>query len=153
LRGRGKQGNVVTHTLFLSALYVATFAFLTHKSAASQSACPDYHGLGKARSTTRRHLAIGYWLLAIGLLVLSVFRFTNGLIIIGRIKLSPISAPGCLFDGNIHFAQTFSRNPQSDNLTDTHHHVPGNDFDSGRWECLVIALPAQFAVNSSKGFD
>jgi hypothetical protein len=47
-----------------------------------------------ADTPTRRH----------ALLVLGVFRLTNRLVIVGRIKFGPISAPGSFFQGNIYLA-------------------------------------------------
>ena len=95
LRGRGKQGNSVLHTQFPSTLYVAPFVLAQERSQpisnAHLSAMFTTAWQARQRSTVSP------------LLALSAFRFADGLVIVRRIELSVVSAPGCLFDGDINF--------------------------------------------------
>src|SRR5437016_9423792 len=61
------------------------------------------------------------------------------LVIVGRIELGAIGAPGRVLEDAVDLAQARSRKPQRDDLSDPHHDVPAHDFDAGWRKGLVIA--------------
>ncbi len=58
-----------------------------------------------------------------------MLRFRDRLVVVGRIELSAIGAPGALLDGAPGVAQPLGRDAQCLDLADTHHDMPGDDFD------------------------
>src|SRR5258708_16216352 len=77
----------------------------------------------------------------------AMLGFSGSFIVIGRIKLRAISTPGGLLDGEIDIPETIGRYAQCDYLTDSHHHVPGNHFNSGRRKRFVVALFPELRID------
>src|ERR687887_1633077 len=78
----------------------------------------------------------GWW---VGSLTLSWRRLPDWLVIIGRIELRAIGAPGPMFDSQVDVTQLVGRHAQGDHLADPHHHIPGDDLYPRRRE--VVAKP------------
>jgi len=72
--------------------------------------------------------------------------------VVGRVKLGPVAAPSGLLDDPVRIAQFFGRHTQDHNLTDPHHHVPGDDLDSLGWKFVVPAGLPQVLVSLFDGF-
>ena len=66
--------------------------------------------------------------------------------IVSRVELSAIAAPRGLLDDPVRIAQLFGGHAQNDDLADTHHHVPGHDFDAVGRELVVPACLLQVLV-------
>ncbi|CAM2159842.1 hypothetical protein PT2222_60256 [Paraburkholderia tropica] len=78
--------------------------------------------------------------------------FGERLVIVGRIELGAIAAPGGFFDGAIHFAQPRGRHAQRDDLAQPHHHVPRHHFDARRRKGLVKALFGELLIDLRQRF-
>jgi len=69
------------------------------------------------------------------------------LVVVARIELGAIAAPGGLLDRAVDLTQPLRRHAQRDHLADSHHHVPAHDLDTGRGKRLVEALRAQLRLD------
>src|SRR5882762_2246611 len=82
-----------------------------------------------------------------GLLVLLL---GDGLVIVGRVEVGTVGAPGFLLDYPVYLAQALRRESQGHHLPDPHHHVPGNDLDAGGRERFHETGPLQLGADLRK---
>src|SRR5215813_251113 len=113
---------------------------------------------GRGIARIAGHSAALFWNVLIGLfsvrllsLRLGAQIFSDFFIIISGIKLSPIAAPRGRFYGAVDFPQTFSRNTQGHNLSNSHHHVPTYNFDTRGRKRLIEPLLPELRVDLLKG--
>ena len=83
---------------------------------------------------------------------LGVLGFSDGFIIIGRIKLGMISTPGGLLDRKINIPEPVGRYAQGDCLTDSHDYIPGDHFNSGWRKSFVVPLFPELGVDFIQRF-
>ena len=59
--------------------------------------------------------------------------------VVGRVEFGAVGAPSAALDDPVDGAELVGRNPQSHDLAEAHHHIPGHYLDPGAGEFLVPA--------------
>src|SRR5689334_4101355 len=80
-------------------------------------------------------------------------RDADRLVIIGRIELGAVAAPGSVLEDTVDFAQPRRRQPQRHDLAYSHHHIPAHDLDAIRRKRLVISLALELRIELLSGRD
>jgi hypothetical protein len=76
----------------------------------------------------------------------------NFRVIVARIKFSSKRAPYSFFEGDVDLSQFIGRQPQRDDVADSHNDVIRNDLDPFRREILDEAGLEQVVVDFVQGF-
>src|SRR5258708_37456839 len=80
------------------------------------------------------------------LLRLVVRSDADRLVVVGRIELRAIAAPGGVLQDAVDLAKPGRRKPQRDDLPDPHHDVPAYDFGARRGKGFVKALFLELGI-------
>src|SRR5438270_10920548 len=80
------------------------------------------------------------------LLRLLALRDCGALVVVGRIELGAVGAPGRILQRAVDLAQPGRWKPQCDALSDAHHDVPTHDLDPVRRKRLVITMLLELRV-------
>src|SRR5580700_10694386 len=80
------------------------------------------------------------------LLRLLVIGYAGWLVVVGRIELGVVGAPGRGLDDTVDLTQPRGGQPQGDNLADAHHHIPAHHLDALGRKRLVKPLLLELGV-------
>src|SRR6202022_2394259 len=72
--------------------------------------------------------------------------------VVARKELGREHAPGAAFDLDIDDIEQMRRQPQGDDLPDSHHHVPAHDLHSLRWKTLPPTRRGKVRLNALQVF-
>jgi hypothetical protein len=128
-------GRILTLPLFPGISYLATIVRPGQPAFAALTSMVN----GAFRGWSRRRAGMGWSSGGFGLwggrVLLQLVE--NAHVVVSWIKFGPKRAPDSFFEGNVHVPQLVRRQPQRDDVADSHDDVVGNNLDPFWREILV----------------